>query len=74
MSLTAMGKNGLQVESVALSDIAARFGTPCYVYSRAALGAAYAAYRDTLQAHGIDWGFFLAPATTQALTAPRRAR
>ena len=53
MSLTAMGKNGLQVESVALSDIAARFGTPCYVYSRAALGAAYAAYRDTLQAHGL---------------------
>jgi diaminopimelate decarboxylase len=53
MSLTAMGKNGLQVESVALSDIAARFGTPCYVYSRAALGAAYAAYRDTLLAHGL---------------------
>ena len=53
MSLTAMGKNGLQVESVALSDIAARFGTPCYVYSRAALGAAYAAYRDTLLAHGM---------------------
>ena len=53
MSLTAMGKNGLQVESVALSDIAARFGTPCYVYSRAALGASYAAYRDTLLAHGL---------------------
>ncbi len=37
MSLTAMGKDGLQVESVLLSDVAARFGTPCYVYSRAAL-------------------------------------
>ena len=53
MSLTAMGKDGLQVESVALSAVAARFGTPCYVYSRAALGAAYGAYRDTLQAHGL---------------------
>jgi diaminopimelate decarboxylase len=36
-----------------LGDIAARFGTPCYVYSRAALTAAYAAYRDALQAHGL---------------------
>jgi diaminopimelate decarboxylase len=53
MSLTTMGKDGLQVESVALSAVAARFGTPCYVYSRAALGAAYGAYRDTLQAHGL---------------------
>ena len=34
-------KNGqLHAESVPLSDIAARFGTPCYVYSRAALEAA----------------------------------
>jgi diaminopimelate decarboxylase len=34
-------KNGqLHAESIALSDIAARFGTPCYVYSRAALEAA----------------------------------
>ena len=34
-------KNGqLHVESVSLADIAARFGTPCYVYSRAALEAA----------------------------------
>lgn len=33
-------KNGqLHVESVSLSDIARRFGTPCYVYSRAALEA-----------------------------------
>jgi diaminopimelate decarboxylase len=39
----------LQVESVALEDIAARFGTPCYVYSRAALTAAYVAYRDALR-------------------------
>jgi diaminopimelate decarboxylase len=53
MSLTTMGRDGLQVESVALGDIAARFGTPCYVYSRAALTATYAAYRDALQAHGL---------------------
>ena len=31
----------LHAESVPLSDIAAQFGTPCYVYSRAALTAAY---------------------------------
>jgi len=31
----------LFVESVALTDIAKQFGTPCYVYSRAALTAAY---------------------------------
>ena len=31
----------LYVENVALADIAQRFGTPCYVYSRAALTDAY---------------------------------
>ena len=31
----------LHCEQVALADIAARFGTPCYVYSRAALIAAW---------------------------------
>ena len=54
MSLTTMGKDGLRVESVALSEVAARFGTPCYVYSRAALSAAYGAYRDALHAHGLS--------------------
>ncbi|MDZ4255806.1 MAG: diaminopimelate decarboxylase [Sulfuritalea sp.] len=53
MSLTVMGRDGLQVEAVPLSVLAARFGTPCYVYSRAALTAAYAAYRDALQASGL---------------------
>ncbi len=53
MSLAAMGRDGLQVEAVPLSMLAARFGTPCYVYSRAALTAAYAAYRDALQAGGL---------------------
>lgn len=34
----------LTFESVALSDIARQFGTPCYVYSRAALESAFAAF------------------------------
>jgi diaminopimelate decarboxylase len=53
MSLVAMHEDGLRVEGVALADIAARFGTPCYVYSRAALSAAYAAYLDALKTHGL---------------------
>ncbi|MDP1537724.1 MAG: diaminopimelate decarboxylase [Burkholderiales bacterium] len=36
------------VEGVALADIAARYGTPCYVYSHAVLAAAFAAYRAAL--------------------------
>jgi len=53
MSLAVMHADGLRVEGVALTEIAGRFGTPCYVYSRAALTAAYAAYRDALQASGL---------------------
>jgi len=34
----------LQLEQVALAAVAARFGTPCYVYSRAVIEAAYRAY------------------------------
>lgn len=45
--------DGLHVEGIALSAVAARFGTPCYVYSRAALTAAFAAYRDALAAQGM---------------------
>lgn len=42
-------KNGtLHAESVALSEIASRFGTPCYVYSRAALEAALDEYQQEL--------------------------
>ena len=42
-------KNGqLYAESVALSDITARFGTPCYVYSRTALEAALDEYLQEL--------------------------
>ena len=36
------------VEGVALAGIAERHGTPCYVYSRAALTAAFEAYRAAL--------------------------
>lgn len=38
----------LHAESVPLARIAAQFGTPCYVYSRAALEAAYHAYDHAL--------------------------
>ncbi len=38
----------LCVESLPLTQIAERFGTPCYVYSRAALTAACEAYRTVL--------------------------
>ncbi|MFN9211839.1 MAG: diaminopimelate decarboxylase, partial [Betaproteobacteria bacterium] len=38
----------LHCESVPLPAIAARFGTPTYVYSRAALLAGYRAYADAL--------------------------
>jgi diaminopimelate decarboxylase len=34
----------LSAEGVPLADIAARFGTPCYVYSRAAIESAYRAF------------------------------
>ena len=39
----------LYAESVALADIAGRFSTPCYVYSRAALTDAYRQFADALQ-------------------------
>jgi diaminopimelate decarboxylase len=38
----------LYAESVALAEVAARYGTPCYVYSRAALEAAYRAFDTAL--------------------------
>jgi len=39
----------LHVEQVALADIAALHGTPCYVYSRAALTAGFRQFSDALQ-------------------------
>jgi len=41
----------LQVEDVPLDTIATQFGTPCYLYSRAALEHAYRAYDRALAAH-----------------------
>lgn len=54
MRLTTSHRDGLFVEGVALTDIAARFGTPCYVYSRAALTKAYTQYRNALNAQGFS--------------------
>jgi diaminopimelate decarboxylase len=43
-------RNGvLHAEEVALDDIARRYGTPCYVYSRAAIEAAYGEFSRALQ-------------------------
>ena len=43
----AAGADGrLHAEAVPLEDIAARFGTPCYVYSRHALESAYRSFSD----------------------------
>ncbi|MDO8861794.1 diaminopimelate decarboxylase [Haliea sp. E1-2-M8] len=41
----------LYAEQVSVDDIAARFGTPCYVYSRGALESALRAYQNALA----DW-------------------
>lgn len=41
----------LFAEQVSLQDIAARYGTPTYVYSRAALTANFLAYEDALADH-----------------------
>ncbi|HEY8857546.1 MAG TPA: diaminopimelate decarboxylase [Rugosibacter sp.] len=54
MRLTTTHPDGLFIEGVALTDIASRFGTPCYIYSRVALTAAYAEYRNTLDAQGFS--------------------
>ncbi len=48
-------RNGaLHAEGVPLAEIARRFGTPCYVYSRAALTTAFADYRTALATHGVS--------------------
>lgn len=46
-------QNGvLHAESIALPEIAARFGTPAYVYSKAALVENFSAYADACRASG----------------------
>src|ERR1044071_517822 len=39
----------LHAEQVPLGEIARRFGTPCYVYSRAAIEGAYREFSDALR-------------------------
>jgi diaminopimelate decarboxylase len=51
MSPFALRSGILHVEGLSLADIAARFGTPCYVYSRAGLTAAYQDYQAALAGH-----------------------
>jgi diaminopimelate decarboxylase len=41
-------QNSLYAENVALGEIAQRFGTPCYVYSRAALADGYRSFEKAL--------------------------
>jgi diaminopimelate decarboxylase len=48
MQFFALRDGRLHVESVPLDAIAARFGTPCYVYSRAALEASFRAFATAL--------------------------
>ena len=43
------GQEGLYAESVPLSDIARRFGTPCYIYSRSALEDKYRQFADAMR-------------------------
>ncbi len=52
MDAFSLSNGPLLAESVPLADIAARFGTPCYVYSRAALEAALDEFQQELT--GID--------------------
>ena len=46
-------KNGaLHAENLALTELAARFGSPLYVYSKAALSENFLAYANACRAHG----------------------
>ena len=52
MSAFALRDGVLHAESVSLEVIARRYGTPCYVYSRAALEGAYRAFAEPGKKHG----------------------
>ena len=52
MTAFSLNNGQLYAESVPLSGVAERFGTPCYLYSRAALEAAFDEFRQELD--GID--------------------
>ena len=45
MSLITTQSGTTRIENAPLATLAERFGTPCYIYSRAALVAAFEAYR-----------------------------
>ncbi len=49
MNYFTFREGSLYAENVAISEIAARHGTPCYIYSRAALEAAFMEYRQALE-------------------------
>ena len=51
MSHFTIKQGVLHAESVALPAIAEKFGTPAYIYSRAALEAALQEFLDVLSAH-----------------------
>ena len=48
----AIREGTLYVEEQSLADLARRFGTPLYVYSRASMLRALAAYEDALRGRG----------------------
>ena len=50
MTPFALSNGVVHAEDVALPDIAAQFGTPCYVYCRAAITAAYSAFTQAFAA------------------------
>jgi diaminopimelate decarboxylase len=54
MSYFAYRNGTLCAEQLPLPTLAARFGTPLYVYSKAALLANYHAYAEACRAHGRD--------------------
>lgn len=46
-------RNGrLHVEDVSIESVAQKFGTPCYIYSRAALVSAFSAFSDAFASRG----------------------
>ena len=56
MSHFAVRSGVLHAESLALPAIAEQFGTPAYVYSRAALEAALQEFLDVLNGHPAGQG------------------
>ena len=49
----AYRQGSLHAEEVPLEEVAQRFGTPCYVYSRAAIESAYAQFSTALAGRGL---------------------